>query len=319
MIWNWLGRNKTFTKCGKKLWKRGDLGEPTSFLDHVQLGCSQRECQISKDIVRQLPKYVSNPGFLPALWTILICVCGRYRSGWEKAKQSDMESSHERRWFGRTNIIPQSCLFGLHSKRTSSEQDFFNYLQKYYRINDFCRSYWETWYFMVLEQTFSCGNEMDKSLWQTIISFDLLHIHHTCEYKQYCYVGNTAQHCRLGLFPDSDFAGDLEDSKSTFRRNSVSFQRPNICANKLDVHETVFSFTQFYRSWNHFFGCRMKDGWKTRTWFMGGDRHGASREHASEWSSTERPVQIPNAKENPWKDWWSKQCWFSFFKRQFFS
>ena len=24
----------------------GDLGEPTSFLDHVQLGCSQRECQI---------------------------------------------------------------------------------------------------------------------------------------------------------------------------------------------------------------------------------------------------------------------------------
>ena len=28
-----------------------DLGEPTSFFDHVYLGCSQRECQISKDIV----------------------------------------------------------------------------------------------------------------------------------------------------------------------------------------------------------------------------------------------------------------------------
>ena len=41
------------------------------------------------------------------------------------------------------------------------------------------------------------------------------YIHHTCEYWQYCYVGNTAQHCRLGLFQDSDFAGDLEDSKST--------------------------------------------------------------------------------------------------------
>ena len=26
---------------------------------------------------------------------------------------------------------------------------------------------------------------------------------------------NTAQQCRLGLFQDSDFAGDLEDSKST--------------------------------------------------------------------------------------------------------
>ena len=39
--------------------------------------------------------------------------------------------------------------------------------------------------------------------------------HHTCEFKQYCQVGKTAQHCRLGLFQDSDFAGDREDSKST--------------------------------------------------------------------------------------------------------
>ena len=41
------------------------------------------------------------------------------------------------------------------------------------------------------------------------------YIHHTCEFKQYCHVGNTAQPCRLRLFQDSDFAGDLEDSEST--------------------------------------------------------------------------------------------------------
>ena len=41
------------------------------------------------------------------------------------------------------------------------------------------------------------------------------YIHHTCEYKQYCNVGNTAKQCKLGLSQDSDFAGDLEDSKST--------------------------------------------------------------------------------------------------------
>ena len=28
-------------------------------------------------------------------------------------------------------------------------------------------------------------------------------------------MGNTAKQCRLGLFQDSDFVGDLEDSKST--------------------------------------------------------------------------------------------------------
>ena len=28
-----------------------DLGEPTSFLDHVYLGCTQRQCEIRKNIV----------------------------------------------------------------------------------------------------------------------------------------------------------------------------------------------------------------------------------------------------------------------------
>ena len=41
------------------------------------------------------------------------------------------------------------------------------------------------------------------------------YIHHTSEYKQYCHVGSTAKQCRLGLFQDSDFVGDLEDSTST--------------------------------------------------------------------------------------------------------
>ena len=41
------------------------------------------------------------------------------------------------------------------------------------------------------------------------------YIHHTNEYKQCCHVGNTAKQCRLTLFQDSDFTGDLEDSKST--------------------------------------------------------------------------------------------------------
>ena len=41
------------------------------------------------------------------------------------------------------------------------------------------------------------------------------YIHHTSEFRQNCHVGNTAQQCRLGLFQDSDFARDLEDSKST--------------------------------------------------------------------------------------------------------
>ena len=35
----------------KVLNKEVDLGEPTSFLDHVHLGSTQRHCETSKDIV----------------------------------------------------------------------------------------------------------------------------------------------------------------------------------------------------------------------------------------------------------------------------
>ena len=61
------------------------------------------------------------------------------------------------------------------------------------------------------------------------------YIHHPCDHKQYCHVGNTAKQCRLGLFQDSDFAGDLEGFEIHFRWNIVHFRKPYICSNKLDV------------------------------------------------------------------------------------
>ena len=53
----------------------------------------------------------------------------------------------------------------------------------------------------ITKWTKSCDKRLNR-----LISY----IHHTCEYKQYCHVGNTAKQCRLGLFQDSDFAGDLD-------------------------------------------------------------------------------------------------------------
>ena len=65
-------------------------------------------------------------------------------------------------------------------------------------VNKFARS--------ITKWTRACDKRLNR-----LISY----IHHTCEYKLYCYVENIAKQCRLGLFQDSDFAGDLEDSKST--------------------------------------------------------------------------------------------------------
>ena len=45
------GKKQNINPTWKNLMKDVDLGEPTSFLDNMCLGCTQRECQISKDIV----------------------------------------------------------------------------------------------------------------------------------------------------------------------------------------------------------------------------------------------------------------------------
>ena len=45
------GKKQNIDPMWKVLNKEVDLGEPTSFLDHVFLGCIQRQCEISKDIV----------------------------------------------------------------------------------------------------------------------------------------------------------------------------------------------------------------------------------------------------------------------------
>ena len=45
------GKKQNIDPTWKVLHKEIDLGEPTSFVDHVYLGCTQRRCEISKDIV----------------------------------------------------------------------------------------------------------------------------------------------------------------------------------------------------------------------------------------------------------------------------
>ena len=45
------GENENIDPMWRVLMKEVDLGEPTSFLDHVFLGCTHRECETSKDIV----------------------------------------------------------------------------------------------------------------------------------------------------------------------------------------------------------------------------------------------------------------------------
>ena len=127
------------------------------------------------------------------------------------------------------------------------------------------------------------------------------YIHHTCDYKQYCRMGNTAKQCRLGLFQDSDFAGDLEDSKSTSGGTLCIFgSHTFVPISWMCKKQTSVSHSSFNRIRIHFLECRIEDGRYTRAWFMGSDRRSSSREHVQSYQER----CISNAKENSWKDWW---------------
>ena len=75
------------------------------------------------------------------------------------------------------------------------------------------------------------------------------------------------------------------------RINSVHFRKPNICANAVDVQETDFSFTKFYRIWNHFSRCRFTHGPYSRSHSLGfGDWRLSFR--TEQQRATEKPSAI---------------------------
>ena len=114
---------------------------------------------------------------------------------------------------------------------------------------------------MVRTQTCSICHKMYQSLWQTFSSFDFLYSSHKKLPRQYCHVRNTTQHCRLGLFQDSDFAGDHEDSKSTSEGILCIARKSNSCSHKLDVQEVNVSVSRFHRIGNYFVGYWFANGW----------------------------------------------------------
>ena len=168
----------------KVLNKEVDLGEPTSFFDHVYLGCTQRQCEISKDIV------------------------DNYRAMFESRISAGRTEKYHTRIFSYVFIVlwhGRSCEEMCGAILWVSNQDDSTILQSIYSMHrwpplqrgriEICRrivksmlsncsemlalgTYWKARYSVVSEQTCTIDHEMDESLWQTTESFDLLHSSH---------------------------------------------------------------------------------------------------------------------------------------------
>ena len=216
------GKKQNIDPMWKVLNKEVDLGDPTSFLDHENLACTQRQCEISKDIVdnyramfesriaaERTEKLPYSENFRISSWSYDMvghakkCV-ERYCEFANKTTQQLYKVStpciddhhfkeEEMKSVGELSQVCSQIVLKCFFLARIGRPDIL------WSVNKLARS--------ITKWTKTCDKRLNR-----LISY----IHHTCEYKQYCYVGNTAKKSRLGLFQDSDFAGgDLEDSKST--------------------------------------------------------------------------------------------------------
>ena len=111
---------------------------------------------------------------------------------------------------------------------------------------------------MVSEQTCTSSHQTDRSFWQTPGSFDFWYTPHEWFWSNIVMWEILYNSAELGLSEDSDFAGDLEDSKIDFRENFLHIWKSHVRATKFDMQGTNVSFTQFNGIWNYFsWGPRM--------------------------------------------------------------
>ena len=161
------GKKHNIDPMWKVLNKEVDLGEPTSFLDHVYLGCTQRQCEISKDVVDNHRNFVwianfreRNRGSFHTL-RIFFFLHGLIMDG------------HARKWVEGycelANKTNSTTLQSIYSMTTTSKKKKWNLLDNCPSMLSNCSEMlifgknWTTWYFMVSEQTCTINHKMDRS------------------------------------------------------------------------------------------------------------------------------------------------------------
>ena len=80
------GKKQNMAHMWKKLMKSVDIDEPTSFLDHVYFGCTQRECKPTEIIIEQFTKMLESRISAGATEKLL---------GWEKSYAKTVAWSYD--------------------------------------------------------------------------------------------------------------------------------------------------------------------------------------------------------------------------------
>ena len=204
-VFNWLGRNKSLTQCGKNLWKksiRESQHHSLTMFIWVALNEHAKRAKILWKITETCLNPESLLGFRknnfvqgnlsrtfphgPLTWLVMPRNAWKYIANWRtKQLNSYTKSQHHALMTERNCELEKQ----INSTITRSH-NCMPWRQKW--RNEICwrivkslpsnwskmlvlGTYWKTWYSLFSEQTCTIDHKMDQSLWQTIESFDLLH------------------------------------------------------------------------------------------------------------------------------------------------
>ena len=166
-----LAGKKNIGPMWKVLNKEVELGEPTSFFDHVHLGCTQRQCEISKDIVDK-HRAMFESRISAGATDNLPCSENMSISSWSY----DMEG-HAKKCVERYCELANKTTRQLYKVSTPCIDDHHFKEEELKSAGDLSKVYsqmfskmlilgknWTTRYSMVREQTCTINHEMDQSL-----------------------------------------------------------------------------------------------------------------------------------------------------------
>ena len=245
----------------------------TSFLDHVYLGCTQRECNPNEDSVSQhrdeflLPQLKNYQGGRnltqklscgPATWKAMRKRAWRGIVNWQTKRRGNctqfqrlawMITTTWRRTWKQSENCPQMVVNCL-------------YLALIGRLD----------ILMVRKQACSRSHKMDKSLSQTLGSFVLSH----SEHEWWQTMLPCAKYCTAlqnGFVPRFWLCWRPWRLKVDLGRNYENLWESNIRSHRFDVQEANISVLQYYRIRDDITGCWFASGRYPCSWFVGcGDR-----------------------------------------------
>ena len=194
------GKKQNLAPVWMKLMKNVDLHEPTSFLDHVYWRWTQRECRPNEIVIQKYKKCLNH--------VFLLEQQKNFQDGWNLTQKTVASSfdvgGHAQICMERYRELGNKRteqLYTVSSACLDDHQFKKEELESVGELSEVCsqivlkclylaRSSRPDILWSVTEWTEACDRR-----WARLIS----KIRHTRDYRQYCHVGNTAQHCRLGF------------------------------------------------------------------------------------------------------------------------